>query len=101
MYSKLIKFFFLFIAILSYTACSSELAELPSEDERTVWTGPKITFEKADGADPTQTANQDQLTSNVALTRGNDGGQIFNILQENESDKDLSPRWLVKNWCFF
>jgi PEP-CTERM motif len=47
----------------------------------TVWTGPTISFTKVSGADFTLQANQDQLTSNVTLTRGNNQG-MFNILAE-------------------
>jgi hypothetical protein len=48
----------------------------------TIWTGPTISFAKASGADFNLTANQDQLTTNVALTRGNVQGMI-NILAES------------------
>jgi hypothetical protein len=47
----------------------------------TVWTGPTISFSKLSGANHTLPANQDHLTSSVALTRGNTQGMI-NILQE-------------------
>jgi len=46
-----------------------------------VWTGPTISFTKPSGANHTLPANQDHLTANVALTRGNSQGMI-NILQE-------------------
>jgi hypothetical protein len=48
----------------------------------TVWSGPTISFSKAGGADHTLPANQDHLTPNVALARGNSQG-MFNILQES------------------
>lgn len=47
---------------------------------QTEWTGPKITFTKADGSDWTLEANQDRITNNVWITRQNQWG-IFNIAQ--------------------
>ena len=44
--------------------------------------------------------NQDSITENVIITRGNSGGQIFNIAKENEADKYKSPigtEWAVGN----
>ena len=56
-----------------------------------VWSGERITFTKADGADPTAPENQDRITENVWITRGNDGGQIFNINARDDFDKAASP----------
>ena len=64
----------------------------------TVWSGNSINFEKLDGADPNLESNQDRITDNVWITRGNDGGQIYNIAKENSSDKNTSPigtEWAV------
>jgi hypothetical protein len=44
----------------------------------TVWTGPDVVFTKDYGADFTLAANQDFLTSNVILTRG-DRGLLCNV----------------------
>lgn len=55
-----------------------------------IWDGPMISFSKADGADHTLESNQDRITSNVWITRGN-AGQIFNIAKENSADKMNSP----------
>ena len=55
-----------------------------------IWDGPMISFSKADGADHTLESNQDRITSNVWITRGN-AGQIFNIAKENSADKMDSP----------
>ena len=55
-----------------------------------IWEGPMISFSKADGADHTLESNQDRITSNVWITRGN-AGQIFNIAKENSADKEDSP----------
>lgn len=57
----------------------------------TVYSGEMITFTKADGADPAQEANQDRITDNVWITRGNTGGQIYNAAVESMFDKDNSP----------
>lgn len=63
----------------------------------TVWTGPRLTFTKAASADPNLAANQDRLTDNVWLTRGNTEG-IYNIRTEASFAKgsNFSPagtRW--------
>ena len=55
-----------------------------------IWDGPIISFSKADEADFTVESNQDRITSNVWITRGN-AGQIFNIAKENSADKMDSP----------
>lgn len=52
---------------------------------QTMWTGPTITFTKANFADWTLPANQDFITSNVILTRANTKG-IFNIATETGFD---------------
>ncbi|MEM8895899.1 MAG: hypothetical protein AAGC88_15055 [Bacteroidota bacterium] len=70
---------------LLFTACESESVDevVPEPDQ--------ITFTKGDGADPTVAANQDRITDNVWITRGNDGGQIFNIQVNSVYNKDTSP----------
>ncbi len=57
--------------------------------EPIVWTGPTISFSKPSGDNHTLPVNQDRLTANVALTRGNTQGMI-NILAES-SYASLSP----------
>jgi len=57
----------------------------------TIWTGATQAFTKSGGSDPTIEANQDRLTSNVWITRGNDGGQIYNVAKEGTSNKTNSP----------
>ena len=56
-----------------------------------IWTGAIVTFTKAAGADPNVEANQDRITDNVWITRGNDGGQIYNVKTESSSSKPSSP----------
>ena len=65
--------------------------EPPPAAERVIWDGPNMSFEKEDGADFTLAANQDRITDLVIITRESDGGQIFNIAAETESDEDDSP----------
>jgi hypothetical protein len=55
-----------------------------------VWNGPKIMFFKDDFGDWTDFANQDRITDNVWITRQTERG-IFNIRQESEHTKMLSP----------
>ena len=55
------------------------------------WTGPLTNFTKADGASPNTESNQDRLTANVWITRGNGGGQIYNAAANSSADKSTSP----------
>ena len=55
-----------------------------------IWSGPMVQFSKEDNSDSSQESNQDRITSNVWITRGN-GGQIFNIAKENSANKANSP----------
>ncbi|MEM9835495.1 MAG: hypothetical protein AAF828_03280 [Bacteroidota bacterium] len=85
--------FLLFAAglVSLFPACSSdELAEQNLADV-TIWSGPSITVEKLDGADPTDAANQDRISDNVWITRGNMGGQIYNAVIEATANQDISP----------
>lgn len=59
--------------------------------DATIWTGADLTFSKADGASPDLEANQDRITDNVWITRGNNGGQIYNVKTENSANKTSSP----------
>lgn len=81
------------LIFLFFISCSEVNEEPigPNPGSLNIWDGSLITFEKLDGTDPTLEANQDRITSNVWITRGNNGGQIFNIVKENSSDKDDSP----------
>jgi len=66
--------------------------------ESTIWNGTTITFTKADGANPEEESNQDRITDNIWITRGNDGGQIFNIKTEtsyNKTDSPVGTKWAV------
>jgi hypothetical protein len=69
----------------------AENQEEQTLEDATIWTGSDLTFSKADGASPDVEANQDRITDNVWITRGNNGGQIFNIKTENIANKSSSP----------
>ena len=56
-----------------------------------IWNGPVKFFQKKDNTNQLEKNNQDSITENVIITRGNSGGQIFNIAKENEADKYKSP----------
>ena len=56
-----------------------------------IWSGALKTFVKGDEMDPKNQLNQDRITDNVWITRGNDGGQIFNAAKESNDNKTQSP----------
>jgi len=98
------KHLFLFLAVFVLISCSDTtdddmtpvdpLPEDPiSEDPKTfdTWTGDLITFSKAAEADPSQAENQDQITGSVSITRGNNGGEIYNIVNETSATQGSSP----------
>ena len=57
------------------------IPSVPASADPIVWTGPSIAFNKPDFADPTLAVNQDRITENVWLTRG-DFFPLFNIAVE-------------------
>jgi hypothetical protein len=57
---------------------------------QTIWTGDPITFTKTPGADFTLEENQDRITDDVWITRGNNQG-IYNIAVESSYADFLSP----------
>ena len=69
--------------------CSKEKNAPNDTSSSDVWDGPVIYFEKEEEADFLDKINQDSITENIKITRGNDGGQIFNIAKENSSDKTV------------
>lgn len=56
----------------------------------TLWEGTALTFSKPNGGDPTQSENQDRISANVWLTRG-DEGILFNAVTEGTAINDSSP----------
>lgn len=105
------SFALLLVCVAMLSQCTKDMLDDPTPDSGDmsgmdpdsmsapiIWTGPEISFTKANGADPGQAANQDRLTDNVWITRGNSGGQIFNIVVESSHNKGASPigtEWAV------
>ena len=56
-----------------------------------IWNGGLKSFVKGDEKDPNNELNQDRITNNVWITRGNNGGQIYNAAKESNDDKTNSP----------
>ena len=75
----------------TFFSCSKDNGDPNDTSSSNLWTGPIISFIKQDYANPEDQTNQDRLTSKVWITRGNNGGQIYNIAIENSSDKSESP----------
>lgn len=96
---KLLASLLAIVFLIGFSACSNDrVADLPEPTSRVIYSGANITFEKADGADPSDAANQDRITDNVWITRVNDGGEIFNAKSESDSSKGSSPsgtQWAV------
>ena len=93
------KLLLLFQLSIFFISCSKE--GTPNEiSSSTIWNGPLKSFTKTDGSNANEETNQDRLTAKVWLTRGNNGGQIYNAAQEDKSDKYKSPigtEWAVGN----
>lgn len=67
---------------------------------QTEWSGALTTFSKADNADWTLATNQDQITSNVSITRANNRG-LFNIVLESEGGQNGNgPAPSDTEWAF-
>ncbi len=66
------------------------IAASPMARAATIWTGSPMTFTKDDGTDPTQPANQDRITTNVWITRGDCQG-IYNAKTETLYTHFSSP----------
>ncbi len=98
-HNSFLLLFALTISLITLFSCSSDrTAELPEVEAREVWTGATITFEKADEANPEDASNQDRITENVWITRGNTGNEIFNIQDESSATKGSSPagtQWAI------
>ena len=92
------------IIILLFLSCESNSLPDPEPvdpddlSNATIWTGETKTFTKTNNSDPNNEENQDRITSNVWITRGNSGGQIYNIVSETSADSNSSPagtRWAL------
>ena len=93
------KLLLLFQLSIFFISCSKE--GTPNEiSSSTIWNGPLKSFTKTYGSNASEETNQDRLTAKVWITRGNNGGQIYNAAQEDKSDKYKSPigtEWAVGN----
>ena len=93
--------YFFYTLILGFIiSCSKEKNTTNDTSLSNIWNGPVKFFEKKDNTNQLEKANQDSITENVIITRGNSGGQIFNIAKKNEADKYKSPigtEWAVGN----
>lgn len=79
-------------AIFSALPNESNSSNPTDEDEGPVlWRGATISFNKPDGTNPSLEENQDRIRENVRITRGNSGGQIFNIAINSNANKIESP----------
>lgn len=93
------------VFIFSLQACTKDSTEdpmvtPPNTVTGEIWRGGSVTFTNSDNVDETLEANQDRITDNVWITRSPDGGQIFNIKVESDSDKSASPtgtKWAIGN----
>lgn len=94
------NYFFYTLTLGFIISCSKEKNTTNDTSLSNIWNGPVKFFEKKDNTNQLEKANQDSITENVIITRGNSGGQIFNIAKENEADKYKSPigtEWAVGN----
>ena len=85
------NYFFYTLILFFIISCSKEKNTTNETSLSNIWNGPIKFFEKKDNTNQLEKANQDSITENVIITRGNSGGQIFNIAKENEADKYKSP----------
>jgi hypothetical protein len=85
------KYFFYLILVSTLLSCTQDEEVVSNETEYNIWIGPNIEFTKAAGSDPQLDANQDSITKSVSITRGNYGGEIYNIFLETEASKGASP----------
>lgn len=89
---SLLPIILLGILVTIFSACNNDsLADLPAPDNREIWTGATLTFEKVAGTSAQDASNQDRITDKVWITRANDGGEIYNAQSENSFDKGSSP----------
>ena len=97
------KYFSFLFLLFVLAACSDDSFPSPNPGGGTdgaerIWTGPTVVFSKTNGSDPDNASNQDRITDNAWITRGNNGGQIYNAKVESSANKDESPlgtEWAV------
>ncbi len=102
---RTIAYLFIFTLLFSCTSDStSDVITSPDSGDEVDTGGDQgdgedttIIFTKLPGADASLEANQDRITDNVWITRGNNGGQIYNAKIESSADKNNSP--LGTSWA--
>ena len=85
---------YLFIFTLLFSCTSDSTSDVIDTSDQG---GDTIIFTKLPGVDASLEANQDRITDNVWITRGN-SGQIYNAKIESSADKINSPvgtKWAV------
>ena len=82
--------FFMLVTAITFTSCDSDDDGGNSSSDR-------VTFTKENNADPTLAVNQDRITNNVWLTRGNNQG-IYNAATEMGYTDISSPA--DTEWAF-
>ena len=87
---------FVIASFLVFSA--GELEAQDGASTATIWTGDRITFTKSEGSDPNQAVNQDRLTDSVWITRRNEAGQIYNVVESSRPNQRTSP--LGTRWAF-
>ena len=79
-------------AIFSALPNETNSSNLTDENEGpAIWRGTTISFNKSDGTNQNLEENQDRIRNNIWITRGNSGGQIFNIAINSNANKIESP----------
>ena len=79
-------------AIFSALPNETNSSNLTDENEGpAIWRGTTISFNKSDGTNQNLEENQDRIRNNIWITRGNSGGQIFNIAINPNANKIESP----------
>ena len=79
------NYFFYTLILAFIISCSKEKNTTNDTSLSNIWNGPVKFFEKKDNTNQLVKANQDSITENVIITRGNSGGQIFNITKEKRN----------------
>ena len=78
------------VRVTSGSVIKDVTATINIVDALTLWEGANMTFTKSNGADSTLAENQDRITENVWLTRGNQG-VLYNAVNEGVANNNSSP----------
>ena len=78
------------VRVTSGSVIKDVTATINIVDALTLCEGANMTFTKSNGADSTLAENQDRITENVWLTRGNQG-VLYNAVNEGVANNNSSP----------